>query len=201
MPLATEKLEGPSHCLNFLGIEMGTIACELRLPADKLGRLKTSLALWSTRRSCRRRHLESLIGTLQLACRVVKAGRAFLRRMIDLLRIPGATKSHHHIRLNRGFRVNLQWWVTFTEHWNRVAMFPCTAEPSICMTSDASESWGCGAWSGPSWFQLEWPLRAHSHHISFKELFAGLVACTVGQKLAGLSSRLAVRQPGGSACS
>ena len=49
--LALEKLEGPSHCLTFLGIEMDTLACKLRLPADKLCRLKATLAEWSARRS------------------------------------------------------------------------------------------------------------------------------------------------------
>ena len=42
--------------------------------------------------------------------RVVKPGRTFLPRMIDLLRTSGVTKPRHHIRLNREFRVDLQWW-------------------------------------------------------------------------------------------
>ena len=101
------------HCLTFLGIEINTRTGTLCLPADKLARLKATLVQWSSRRSCQRRQLESLIiGTLQHACRVVKPGRTFLRRMIDLLRIPGATEGHHHIRLNRGFRADLQWWGT-----------------------------------------------------------------------------------------
>ena len=148
----------------------------MRLPADKLSRLRDLLAQWSSRRSCRRQQLESLIGTLQHACRVVKPGRAFLRHIIDLLRSPSATKGHHHIRLSREFRADLQWWNTFVVHWNGVAMFPY---PAFSATSDASGSWGCGAWSGSSWFQLEWPSEANSRHISFKELFAGLVSAAV----------------------
>ena len=177
VPLAADKMEGPSPCLTFLGIEMDTEEGVLRLPAEKLVRVRDALARWSTRRTCRRRELEYLVGTLQHACRVVKPGRAFLRRMIDLLRIPGATKGHHHIRLNCQFRADLQWWSTFAEHWNGVAMFPSPAQPAFTVTSDASGSWGCGAWSGTSWFQFEWPQSVQSHHISFKELFAGLLAC------------------------
>ena len=179
VPLALEKLEGPTPRLTFLGIEMDTEAGVLRLPAEKLSRLKGLLAQWSRRRSCRRQQLESLVGTLQHAARVVKPGRTFLRRMIDLLRTPGATKPHHHIRLNREFRADLQWWRTFAVHWNGVAMFPCVITPTSAATSDASGAWGCGAWSGSSWFQLEWPQGAQNHHISFKELFAGLVAAAV----------------------
>ena len=56
-------------------------------------------------------------------------------------------------------------------------MFPCPIEPAVCVTSNISGSWDCGAWSGSHWFQLEWPPAARCHHISFKELFAGLMSC------------------------
>ena len=42
-PLAADKREGPVTCLNFLGIEVDTTLFELRLPTQKLERLKTML--------------------------------------------------------------------------------------------------------------------------------------------------------------
>ena len=176
-PLAMDKLEGPSHCITFLGIEIDTVAGVLRLPPDKLIRLRKALQQWSSRRACERRELESLIGTLQHACRVIKPGRSFLRQMIDLLRIP--RRSHHHVRLNKHFRADLQWWRVFSSHWNGVAVFPPRAPPDFDVTSDASGQWGCGAWSQNSWFQFQWPETASQHHISFLELFAVLLACAV----------------------
>ena len=116
------------------------------------------------------------MGTLQHACQVVRSGSAFLPRIIDLLRIPGATKGHHHIRLNREFRADLQWWATLEEHWNGIAILPSSGEPTVRVTSDVS---GCGAWSDSRWFQLEWSALSLGHHISFKELFAGLVSCAI----------------------
>lgn len=50
VPLAANKLEGPSSCMIFLGIEIDTRAGRLRLPADKLSRLKDLLAQWYPRR-------------------------------------------------------------------------------------------------------------------------------------------------------
>ena len=182
VPLAEDKVEGPATCLVFLGIEVDTQAGVLRLPVEKLSRIREALAWWSARKTCRRKELESLLGTLQHACRVVKPGRAFLRRMIDLLRLPGATKGHHHIRLNCQFRADIQWWKTFAGHWNGVSMFPCLGQPAFTVTSDASGNWGCGAWSGSSWFQFEWPQSAKNHHISFKEMFAGLLSCAAWGK-------------------
>ena len=175
VPLAMDKLEGPVPCLTFLGIEIDTAAGVLRLPRDKFERMQATLGQWSSRRVCKRRELESLIGTLQHACKVIRPGRAFLRRLIDLLRI--SHRPHHHIRLNQQFRADLLWWQTFASHWNGIASLPPAVTPSFEITSDASGHWGCGAWSRRSWFQFEWPDVARHHHITFKELFAVVFAC------------------------
>ena len=43
--------------------------------------------------------------------------------------------------------------------------------PAATITSDASGSWGCGAFSsGGEWFQYEWPEEWKSVHITVKEL-------------------------------
>ena len=59
VPLATHKSVGPTTCLTFLGIEIDTLAMELRLPRDKLNRLKDLLAEWQFKRVCSREKLES----------------------------------------------------------------------------------------------------------------------------------------------
>ena len=101
VPNASQKTDGPATCLVFLGIEVDSMAGELRLPHDKLQRLQTLLHQWGDRKACTRKELESLIGMLNHACKVVRAGRTFLRRMIDLLH----SRPHHNllIRLNAGF--------------------------------------------------------------------------------------------------
>ena len=92
-----------------------TIKGELRLPANKLERLQALLWEWGDRKSCTRRELESLIGLLNHACKVVRPGRSFLRRMIDLLHaMHGPLHSKTPIRLNAGFR---SWWQEFLVRW------------------------------------------------------------------------------------
>lgn len=60
------------------------------------------------------------------------------------------------------------------------------AEAPIEFASDASGSWGCGAWWGREWFQFQWPEEARVHHISFLELLAVMLACTTwGRKWQG----------------
>ena len=158
VPLALEKLEGPSTCLTFLGIEIDAHAGVLRLPQEKLSRIRADLGRWSHKRSCTRRELESLIRTLQHACRVVKPGRSFLRQMIDLVGIP--QKPHHHVRLNSQFQADLWWWKVFVVAWNGVAIFPSNGPPRATVTSDASGAWGCGAWYRNQWLQFRWPASA-----------------------------------------
>ena len=99
VPLAPEKRDGPSSVLIFLGIIIDTVKGELRLPADKLRRLSGAVEEWLGKKWCTRRELESLIGTLQHACSVIRPGRSFLRRAIALLSV--AKKPRHHIRLNQ----------------------------------------------------------------------------------------------------
>ena len=48
VPLAMKKLEGPSQCLTFLGMEIDTIHIQLPLPAGKLSLLQSLLAQWAS---------------------------------------------------------------------------------------------------------------------------------------------------------
>ena len=78
VPVAPHKLVSPTTKLTFLGIEIDTILGLLRLPADKLTRLRGMLTEWSKRRDCTKRELLSLIGSLHHTATVVKPGRIFL---------------------------------------------------------------------------------------------------------------------------
>ena len=59
---------------------------EAQLPEDKLQRTQDFLASFTKRHSVRLVELQSLIGSLQFACKVVILGRTFLQRMINLTR-------------------------------------------------------------------------------------------------------------------
>ena len=184
VPLARHKTVGPTSSLTFLGITVDTEANELRLPEDKLTRLKTLLTEWGDRKACSRRELESLVGTLNHACKVVRPGRAFLRRMLNLLKSPHAQSTRRgaarQIRLNRDFRSDLLWWRVFAERWNGVSVAtPLPGNPPTQLTTDASGTWGCGAWSNSAWFQLKWDNRSQQFPIVVKELIPIIIAAAV----------------------
>ena len=156
--IAVHKREGPTTCIIFLGIEVDTVAGELRLPVEKMQRLQATLEEWGDRRACTRKELESLIGLLNHACKVVRPGRSFLRRMIDFLySVVRPPNSVIPIRLNCEFRSDLAWWQELLPGWNGVAFLapPCHL-PRVDLATDASGTWGAGAWHGKAWFQVKW---------------------------------------------
>ena len=55
VPVSKLKVEGPATILTFLGILLDTVAMELRLPEDKLRRLKLLIQQWKTKKSCTKR--------------------------------------------------------------------------------------------------------------------------------------------------
>ena len=181
VPIAEHKRDGPTTCLTFLGIEIDTVASQLRLPSEKLHRLQSLLVEWGDRKACSRRELESLIGLLNHACKVVRSGRSFLRRMIDLLQgVPMHRLHPHPIRLNREFRSDLAWWHLFVQEWNGVSFLPPPPQLAVKeMASDASGSWGCGAWHETKWFQLQWDVTSQEMAITAKELLPIVVACAL----------------------
>ena len=101
IPIAVNKTEGPCTTLEFMGIILDTVRMEARLPADKVERIQASLALFQTKKTCTLKELQSLIGTLNFAFKVIPPGRPFLQRMIELTRT--VSKPHHHIKLGTGF--------------------------------------------------------------------------------------------------
>ena len=190
LPVAPEKTEGPGTVLTFLGIEIDTVACLLRLPQEKLRDLQATIRKWMQsgprpvpRRSGKKRDLLSLIGLLNHAATVVRPGRGFLRSLIDA----SATTTHldHWVHLNALARADISWWHTFVEHWNGISLVP-PASPANFITSDASGTWGCGALHRNQWLQLAWPPEWVELPIAPKELVPIVLAVALwGPQWAG----------------
>ena len=186
MPLDESKEEGPSEVLTFLGLEIDTVRMEVRLPQEKLSQMRALLKRWRGMRSCKRRDLESLVGSLNHACRAVRPGRAFKRRLQDVMTT--VKRDGRRVRLNAAARADIEWWYHFGLEWNGTSLMKAIAavgEPQEELVSDASGSWGCGAaWRG-KWFQIRWCDVAGTSEwgIMPKELLPIVVAAVVWGKL------------------
>ena len=67
------------------------------------------------------------------------------------------------------FRTSLEWIIH-------------SGSPEHHMFSDASGSWGCGAWHGTKWFQLKWDSRTHNACIAVKELVPIIIGAVIWGK-------------------
>ena len=105
LPVAPHKTVGPTTTLTFLGIEIDSEAWLLRLPADKLDRLRQTLARWRSKRHATKHELQVLIGLLNHAAAVVRPGRTFIRHIIDTSKIP--RRQSQKVRLNVSCRANM----------------------------------------------------------------------------------------------
>ena len=178
MPTEPEKEDGPATELVFLGMELDSVNLEIRLLQDKLDRLRQTLREVRGMKACRKRQLLSLVGILSHACKAVREGRSFVRRLIDLSIT--VKQLDRFVRLNREARADLEWWFQFGQEWNGTAMMwhVDRARPEVVLTSDASGSWGCGAWWESRWFQLQWQGLGETanYGITAKELLPIVVA-------------------------
>ena len=159
VPTVASKTLGLSQVLEFMGIVLDSNRMEARLPDDKLTRIRQLLDSFANRRSARLVELQSLIGTLQFACKVVVPGRTFLQRMINLTR--RAFSRFHHIRLNKEFFRDITMWKAFLAKLNGRSFFIdsfLTSTPDLELYTDAASTIGFGGYFNGKWFP---PSHAH----------------------------------------
>ena len=97
IPLRTGKTVYPTTLVSLHDIEVDTAQMQMRLPQDKLLDARLKIDSVYRRKKVSLRQLQSLIGTLSFACKVIVPGRVFLRRVIDLT--CGEHNQEHLIRL------------------------------------------------------------------------------------------------------
>ena len=185
VPMNSQKIVGPSTVITFLGIEIDSNQMVCRLPPDKLVDIKLLINSWLSKKTCKKRDLLSLIGKLSFACKVVKPGRIFLRRLINL----STTVNHldHFIRINKEAREDLKWWKEFLDDWNGVSFIPDKDIPKISLFTDGF-SLGMGGFLRSAWFSVPWPESYNDIHITVKELIAVMAAVfTWGNRLSNQS--------------
>lgn len=108
IPLNHAKTVFPTTLASLHGIEVCTKSMTARLPEDKLQKAKTMVHNLCFKKKTTLKELQEMLGFLNFACRVVRPGRAFLRRLFDLLR--GGFLPHHYIKITKEARKDLRAW-------------------------------------------------------------------------------------------
>ncbi len=116
------------------------------------------------------RKIQSLVGTLNIACCIIQSGRAFRHHLIDLT----CGKSHpkHHINLKQRQKADLIIWLAFLRHYNGKGMSLFAPQFSdIVIDCDASQSIGYGATCQNHFIHGLWPTHWKTYSIPLLELF------------------------------
>eukprot|EP00112_Aurelia_sp_Birch-Aquarium-sp1_P012765 Seg2688.4 transcript_id=Seg2688.4/GoldUCD/mRNA.D3Y31 product="hypothetical protein" protein_id=Seg2688.4/GoldUCD/D3Y31 len=144
---------------------------ELRLPEEKVLKIRENIRPWAGGKAGKKRELLSLIGRLQHCWQAVVLGRPFLRRLID--RAHSVKELHHHVRLSCWELDDIRWWNTLFSQWNGRSLFlfrTWERAPDSYITSDAAGSIGYAAIYENIWFAAKWPLGVDKLNIAIKEL-------------------------------
>ena len=108
------------------------------------------LCLWKTKLT--KWELQSLIGKLNFACRVIYGGHTCLRWIIDFCN--KLVKPNHLIRLNSHVKAELYWWINYVETFNGFTkIIDQSLLPQHVFSIDACPTGG-EAQFGCDWFYL-----------------------------------------------
>ena len=154
--------------MQHLGLVIDTVSMQLRVPQDKLQRLRASAkALLSecSRRSrwVIRRQVAQFAGFAQSLAPAVAPARFYLRSLYTDIAQGGSW--YGRVRLTHQSVKDLRWWASLPAKWNgRVVVGPT---PTITLTTDASKlAWGAclDTPAGELWAHGHWgPLQSQLH--------------------------------------
>ncbi|KAM3924724.1 uncharacterized protein RB166_008064 [Leptodactylus fuscus] len=100
----------------FLGIIIDSRKMEFRLPEEKLLKLKVSLIEMLAKNKTTVKEMQSLLGALDFATRIMPMGRVFCKSLYHST--IGLKSPRSHIRLSRALKDDLGLWLQFIDQFN-----------------------------------------------------------------------------------
>lgn len=160
VPIASDKTEGPTTKLCFLGLELDTIEMTVRIPMPKVEEIRQKIKDMLARKKCTLQQMQSLIGSLNFACRAIVPGRPFCRRLINAT--CGLTQPHHHLRITLDMKEDLKLWLQFFEEFNGISVFHerfwvSNEDLQLFTDSAGAANLGFGAYFAGKWAYASWP--------------------------------------------
>lgn len=169
--ISWQKCEGPTQSIVFLGILIDSVSMTLELPEKKANELISVLDTFKDRCRASKRQLQQLAGKLSFACRVVRGGRCYLRRILDV--IATLQRPNHKARLSGEFRKDINWWLAFMSTFNRKSIIIEHSHINNVLV-DASNI-GSGFAYNHDWGYINWAKdmpKAKQLHINYKEVLS-----------------------------
>lgn len=153
--ISWHKVIGPTCIIVFLGLTLNSIDMCVSMPGDKVIELKELLSNYLEKKKATKREIQCLAGKLSFASTVIKAGRSFSRRVIDLLKT--VKRGHHFIKLNNAFRKDVRMWLSFLlDNFNGTAKLLDNLPVDLDIFQTDSSFFGYGAYFDGEWLAGGW---------------------------------------------
>ena len=161
LAVAPRKLQPPATAVTWLGIRIDVGENQLSIPMEKLGQIKDCMAVAADRAYLTKRHLQRLIGLANHLCKVVRAARTFICRLLAALR----AATSNVIRVTRDMKADLAWYAKYLAASNGRAIIPAD-RIVMRIWADACLR-GAGASDGKRYYEFVFsPAFTASHHIA-----------------------------------
>ena len=119
LQVSQSKLVATHTEVTCLGIVVNAIKSTISIPVDKLEEIHVCTQ-WTSKSTCTKRQLQSLLGSLLYITKCVRPARFFLNRMLQVLRDSHSTS---YIKLSKEFYMDLNWFKVFLMQYNGVTFF------------------------------------------------------------------------------
>lgn len=143
LPVSERKLQPPSQCATWLGVDVDVPARELRITKQKIDDTLEVVDKLLGQRSLTRKQLRSVLGKLHHVSKTVRPGRLFVARLLEALRAMG--NGRRFTTISASMRKDLRWFSNFLVQYNGRSMMP-QPEPTHVIEADACPG-GIGACS------------------------------------------------------
>lgn len=183
-PVSEEKTIWATQLIPFLGMLLDAVRRRILIPQEKINKAMTQIDRILRAKKIQMLDLQRLVGLLNFLCRAIVPGRAFTRRLYFPMR---GLKQHHHLRVSRNIRQDLEVWRQLLLDGTSVSRpfmdFSKTLKAEeIEFYTDACQSAsraGIGCYFRPEWAAGELDLamiKDHELNICYLELYAICVA-------------------------
>lgn len=172
-----KSLLSPTQVMEFLGVLVNTLEMELKLPGEKLRKIRQEASkLKEEGLMITARELSRLLGKMNATAPVIHPAPLFCRHLQRCLAQSLARHYQNYegkLYLDQESREELQWWSQETSRWNGRAII--RKEVDLIIESDASLM-GWGATTGSLRTGGPWSREEKLMHINCLELLAAMLA-------------------------
>jgi hypothetical protein len=96
----------------------------VKIPADKLCKLKADIQSIVRVKKIKLKDLESVVGLMAFCARAIPSERAFIRRFYDVISSVKHAKPYYYVKVNQEMKSDALVWLQFLDNFNGECYLP-----------------------------------------------------------------------------